>query len=137
MRPLLDGVISSGFGMRMHPILKVYRHHEGLDFSAQKGTAVYASADGYISHAGTSGGYGKLIKIDHKYGYETRYGHLSKILVRKGEQVKRGQKIGEVGKTGLTNASHLHYEVLFKDKPVDPKLYYFDDNILNEKIVSK
>ncbi len=137
MKPVLTGIISDKFGLRMHPILKVLRHHDGIDLSAKRGTPVYASADGVVVYTGLAGGYGKLIKLSHKYGFETRYGHLSKIVVRRGEQVKRGQKIAEVGSTGLSTAPHLHYEVRLHNKPINPRAYYFDDNILNEKIVKK
>ena len=135
LRPLMKGVVSSKFGMRTHPVLKVRRHHDGLDFSAKKGTPVYATADGVIIHAGRNGGYGNMVIISHKYGFETRYGHLNKYVVRKGQKVKRGDKIGEVGNTGLTTASHLHYEVKHNGKVVDPSAYYFDDKILNEQVV--
>lgn len=137
LKPVLSGIISSSFGSRLHPIYKVRRHHDGLDLSAKYGSSVYASADGVVIFTGLAGGYGKLIKINHKYGFETRYGHLSKILVRHGEQVKRGQKIAEVGSTGLSTAPHLHYEVRLHNNPINPRAYYFDDNILNEKIVKK
>jgi len=136
LRPVLRGVLSSGFGIRTHPVLRVRRHHDGLDFSAPKGTPVYASADGVVRYASWNGGYGRMVIIDHKYGFETRYGHLNKFLVRPGQTVKRGEKIGEVGNTGLTTASHLHYEVHLNGKPVNPQYYYFEDKILNEKIVS-
>jgi len=137
MRPILTGYVSSGFGLRLHPILHVYRHHEGIDISARRGTPVYASANGTVVFAGKNGGYGNMIMLDHKYGFQTRYGHLHKILVRKGQHVKRGEKIGEVGSTGLSTAPHLHYEVRFHKKPVNPRAYYFDDIELNEELVKK
>ncbi len=137
LKPVLDGFVSSNYGMRRHPILKRVRHHDGMDFSARRGTPVYASADGHVAYVGYAGGYGKVVKINHKYGYETFYGHLDKYVVRKGQEIKRGQKLGEVGSTGLSTSSHLHYEVRFKGKPVNPELYYFDDNILNEMVVQK
>ncbi|HGY54068.1 MAG TPA: M23 family peptidase [Caldithrix abyssi] len=137
LRPILKGVISSTFGNRLHPVLKVYRHHEGLDFSAKTGTPIYATADGVVRYTGVMGGYGRMVIIDHKFGFETRYGHLNKYVVRKGQRVKRGEKIGEVGNSGLSTAPHLHYEVRFKGKPVNPKYYYFEDRILNERLVSK
>lgn len=135
LKPVLDGIISSRFGSRIHPIYKVRRHHDGLDFSAERGTPVYASADGVVTYTGLAGGYGKLVKLNHKFGFETRYGHLSKIVVRRGEQVKRGQKIAEVGSTGLSTAPHLHYEVRLHGQAINPRAYYFDDKFLNEKIV--
>jgi murein DD-endopeptidase MepM/ murein hydrolase activator NlpD len=137
LRPVLGGHISSRFGSRNHPILGVRKHHEGLDISAKRGTPVYASAKGIISFARRNSGYGNMIRIDHKYGFQTVYGHLHKILVRPGQTVKRGEKIGEVGSTGLSTAPHLHYEVRFKDKALNPSMYYFPDQELNEKVVSK
>ena len=135
LRPVLKGVVTSGFGMRTHPVLKVRRHHDGLDFSAPKGTPVYATADGTVRFAARNGGYGNMVMISHKYGFETRYGHMNKFVVRPGQTVKRGDKIGEVGNTGLTTAPHLHYEVKHNGKVVDPSVYYFDDKILNEQVV--
>lgn len=137
LKPVLEGYLTSTFGMRMHPIQGVRKHHEGMDFSAPRGTPVYASADGVIKFTGIAGGYGRMVRIDHKYGYETRYGHLNKYVVRTGEKVKRGQKIGEVGNTGISTAPHLHYEVRYDGKPLDPRLYYFDDQILNTMVVNK
>lgn len=135
LRPVLRGVLSSDYGMRVHPVLKVKRHHDGLDFSAPRGTPVYATADGEVRFASWNGGYGKMVIINHKYGFETCYGHLNKFVVRSGQIVKRGDKIGEVGNTGLTTASHLHYEVHYRGKTVDPSYYYFEDKILNEQVV--
>jgi len=137
LKPVLEGYISSSFGLRMHPIHRVKKHHEGLDFSAARGTPVYASADGIVNFSGNAGGYGKMVRIDHQYGYETHYGHLNKFVVRKGQKVTRGQKIGEVGSSGLSTAPHLHYEVHYKGKPVNPNSYYFDDKILNTMVIQK
>ncbi len=137
LRPVIHGVISSPFGMRFHPIYRVMRFHEGVDFSTHRGTPVYATADGIVKFTGYNGGYGKMIILNHKYGFETRYGHLNKIVVRRGQFVKRGEKIGEVGNTGLSTAPHLHYEVLFHGKHLNPAHYFFDDQILNKQVVSK
>ena len=136
LRPVVKGVISSDFGMRTHPILKYRRYHEGVDISAARGTPVYATADGIVRFAGRNGGYGNVVYLNHHYGFETRYGHLNKFVVRNGQIVKRGEKIGEIGSTGLSNAPHLHYEVRYNGQPVDPKNYYFDDQILNERVVA-
>jgi len=136
LKPVLHGVRTSPFGMRRHPIYRVRRHHDGLDFSAKKGTPVFACADGVVKYARTFGGYGKTIMLNHLFGYETRYGHLEKIVVRVGQNVKRGEKIGEVGNTGISTAPHLHWEVHYKNKPLNPANYYFDDPILNERIIS-
>jgi len=118
----------SSFGMRMHPILNQYRHHNGIDLTAPRGTKIYATADGVVVQANyTTGGYGKKIMIDHGYGYKTLYGHCYKILVERGQEVKRGEVIGLVGNTGLSTRSHLHYEVWVNNRPVNPINYYAND----------
>ncbi len=122
-----DYTMSSGYGYRRDPVYGSSAFHAGLDFAAQQGTAVYATADGRISHADWKGGYGNCIDIEHGYNYLTRYGHLSKILVKDGQMVRRGEKIGEVGSTGKSTGPHLHYEVRFKDEPQNPINYYFMD----------
>lgn len=122
-----DYTMSSGYGYRRDPVYGSTRFHEGLDFAASTGTAVYATADGQVEVAEWKGGYGQCIDINHGYNYLTRYGHLSRILVRSGQKVKRGEKIGEVGSTGKSTGSHLHYEVRFKDEPQNPVNYYFMD----------
>lgn len=137
LRPILKGVISSGFGSRNHPLLRVKRHHEGIDISARRGTPIYATAEGIVNYAGRMGGYGNMVIINHKYGFETRYGHMNKFTVRKGQKISRGDKIGEVGNTGLSTAPHLHYEVRFNGKPLNPRSYWFDDKILNEQVVAR
>jgi murein DD-endopeptidase MepM/ murein hydrolase activator NlpD len=135
LHPVLDGRITSNFGMRLHPIFKRYRKHPGIDFAAKRGTPIYAAADGVVKLAKLNGGYGNCVFIDHLYGFETRYGHMQKLLVRRGQKVKRGDKIGLVGKTGVATAPHLHFEVHYKGKEVDPRLYFFDDPSLNRFIV--
>lgn len=118
----------SSFGMRMHPILKVVRPHNGIDLTAPMGTNIYATADGTVIQAGyTTGGYGKKIVVDHGYGYRTLYGHCEDILVTRGQKVKRGEVIGLVGNTGLSTTSHLHYEVHVYGRPVNPINYYAND----------
>jgi murein DD-endopeptidase MepM/ murein hydrolase activator NlpD len=118
----------SAFGMRMHPILHYIKMHQGIDLTAPTGTKVYASADGTVTEAEyTMGGYGRKIKINHGFGYETIYGHLSKILVESGQKVKRGDVIGLVGNTGLSTCSHLHYEIHVEGRPVNPINYYTND----------
>ncbi len=117
----------SGFGMRMHPIHKIRKMHTGLDFTCQVGTPVRATGKGVIKRVeNRRTGYGKNIIIDHGYGYETRYAHLHKINVRTGQTVEKGEAIGEVGNTGTSTAPHLHYEVIFNDKPVDPINFCLD-----------
>lgn len=118
----------SSFGMRLHPILKKYRPHNGIDLTAPRGTKIYATADGEVVQANyTTGGYGKKILIDHGHGYKTLYGHCNKILVERGQKVKRGEVIGLVGNTGLSAAPHLHYEVWINNRPVNPINYYAND----------
>ena len=122
--------LTDQFGRRMHPVLGVMKNHQGIDLGCKTGTPVYATADGYVRRAGPNGGYGNYIQIIHKnkvkkYGFETRYAHLSVIHVKKGEYVKRGDLIGEVGSTGRSTAPHLHYEVRYKGRPFDPQEYYF------------
>ncbi len=125
----VSGRIVSGFGMRMHPIHKFRRMHWGLDMQASTGTEIYASADGVVKLAGRSvGGYGKQIEIDHGgYGYITKYAHLSKIMVKKGQVVKRGDLIGLSGNTGLSKGPHLHYEIVKNGKKIDPIDYFYGD----------
>ena len=117
----------SGFGMRFHPILKIWRMHEGIDFYAYTGTDVFATADGYVRAVHLSETFGKVIVIDHGFGIQTYYAHLSKFLVKKGQMVKRGHVIGQVGNTGLSKGQHLHYEVHVNGKEVDPVNYFFKD----------
>lgn len=111
-RPLgSEGIISSRFGKRKDPFTRKETFHGGLDMAAEEGTPVYASADGEVYFSDKKGGYGNLIILGHKLGYETLYGHLSSISVRPGEKVHKGQKIGEVGQTGRATGNHLHFEV--------------------------
>ena len=124
---IADYTVSSGYGMRKDPVYGTTAFHAGLDFAAPQGTPVYATADGIVRAAGRAGGYGNKIDIDHGFNYLTRYGHLSKIDVVAGQRVKRGDKIGEVGSTGKSTGSHLHYEVRYKDEPQNPVNYYFID----------
>jgi murein DD-endopeptidase MepM/ murein hydrolase activator NlpD len=137
LHPVLDGRITSDFGMRLHPIFKRYRKHPGIDFAAKAGAPIYATADGIVKLAKYNGGYGNCVIIDHLYGFESRYGHMQKILVRRGQRVKRGDKIGLVGKTGIATAPHLHFEVHYKGKEVNPRHYFFDDPSLNRLVVEE
>lgn len=122
-----DYTMSSGYGIRIDPVYGSHKFHAGLDFAADMGTQVFATADGKVSFAKKRSGYGNCVDIDHGYNYLTRYAHLSKILVKEGAQVKRGELIGLVGSTGKSTGPHLHYEVYFKDKPQNPVNYYFMD----------
>jgi len=118
--------IGSNIGIRFHPILRIPLMHTGLDISAKTGTPVYATGDGIVVLSGINNGYGLCVKINHGYKYQTRYAHLSKIIVTDGEIVKRGQLIGYVGSTGRSTAPHLHYEVRINDKPMNPLKFMND-----------
>jgi len=119
---------TSAFGMRRNPVLGVVMMHTGMDFSADSGTEIYATGDGtVIKAASTSGGYGKMVIIDHGYGYQTLYGHMSNIGVLEGSEVKRGDIIGKVGNTGRSAGPHLHYEVLKNGVHVNPINYFYND----------
>ncbi|MBO7616573.1 MAG: M23 family metallopeptidase [Bacteroidales bacterium] len=120
--------ISSFFGYRPDPIYKVEKFHSGIDFSAALGTETYATGDGVVADVERNEwGYGNMVVIDHGYGYKTRYAHLQKAAVRKGQKVKRGQKIGYIGDSGKTTGVHLHYEVLKNDEYVDPINFFYND----------
>ena len=121
--PLRFSHISSRFGGRFHPILKRWRTHEGTDYAAAFGTPVRATADGIVTEAGRSGGYGNLIEIRHANGIRTRYGHLSRFAkgLHVGEKVSQEQTIGYVGSTGLSTGPHLHYEFLVNGRPTNPQ----------------
>ena len=118
---------ASGYGMRIDPIYKTSKFHEGMDFSASTGTPIYATGNGTVTKAGWQSGYGRVVVINHGYGYETLYAHMNKIDVRKGQKVVRGEVIGEVGNTGKSTGPHLHYEVHVKGRVVNPVNYYFMD----------
>jgi murein DD-endopeptidase MepM/ murein hydrolase activator NlpD len=119
--------VTSGFGMRMHPSLKIMRPHTGVDITAPRGTPVYATADGVVSSRPAGSGYGITVIIDHGYSYNTLYGHLLKKTVSIGQKVKRGQLIGYVGNTGLSIGPHLHYEVWKNGRPVNPVQFFTSD----------
>ena len=127
IQPLRNGKFVSGFGYRMHPIYKTVRMHTGIDLTAPTGTKVYATGDGRVQNADFERGYGKQVVINHGYNYATVYAHLDKILVNKGQKVKRGDLIGLVGNTGTSTSSHLHYEVRRYGIPVNPINYYLND----------
>ena len=123
--------VSSLYGMRIHPRYGTWRMHEGVDLSAPKGTAVYATGNAVVTRSGWQPGYGYLIELNHGFGYKTRYGHLSKLHVREGDSVTRGQVIADVGNTGVSSGSHLHYEVRFRNKTVNP-IHYFNKDMSPE-----
>lgn len=119
--------MASGYGRRVDPIYGTVKMHEGMDFACDIGTPVYATGDGTVSAADWYHGYGNRIEINHGFGYMTRYAHLSKIVVNKGQAVKRGDLIGYSGNTGKSTGPHVHYEVRLKDVPQNPVNYYFYD----------
>lgn len=120
--------LSSGFGRRTDPVLKVKKMHYGTDFSAPKGTPIYATGDGVVKYTRSSfTGFGKHIMLDHGFGYETLYGHMNQFNVQSGQKVKRGDLIGFVGDTGKSTAPHLHYEVHINGKAVNPVNYFYKD----------
>ncbi len=114
---------TSGFGYRRDPKTGGRRMHNGVDFAASSGTPLYATADGVVVHAGWQSGYGRLVKIQHEFGIETRYAHLSKLRVKVGQRVSRGDRIGDMGASGRVTGVHLHYEVRVGGKPVNPMTY--------------
>jgi len=129
---------ASGWGMRMHPIYRIPRFHYGMDFTAPVGTDIFVTGNGIVKEVGRNAGYGNTILVDHGYGYETLYGHLSRINVKAGQSVNRGDVIGFVGSSGASTAPHLHYEVMKNGQKVNPQNYYFQDlNPLEyEKMIS-
>jgi len=114
------GWLTSGFGSRRDPFTGRPDSHPGLDISGNSGDSVFATADGRVAIAGRTGDYGNLVVIEHAFGLTTRYGHLSRIAVAAGAEVKRGAVIGYVGSTGRSTSSHLHYEVWANGRPVNP-----------------
>jgi len=116
----------SGFGYRIHPVYKVPKMHAGIDFTAPRGTPIQATGNGRVVQTGRGSGYGNRVVIDHGYGYQTLYGHMDRIDVKKGEIVKRGQAIGIVGSTGVSTAPHCHYEVIYKNNKIDPIQFVTD-----------
>jgi murein DD-endopeptidase MepM/ murein hydrolase activator NlpD len=120
--------MASGFGYRIHPIYKTRKMHWGMDFSAPKGTPVYATGNGNVIKVKRSKrGYGNQVRINHGYGYETFYAHLNKFTVKQNQKVFRGDLIGYIGNSGISTAPHLHYEVLKDKQRVNPVNYYFND----------
>lgn len=131
----VNGTLISGFGYRNHPVSGFSKFHEGLDFACPVGTPIYASGNGVveIAESGESG-YGICLNINHQNGYRTKYAHLSKMMVRSGQAVKRGQLLAYSGNTGLSTGPHLHYEVSFKDVKTDPIDFIYMDLPPNEYI---
>ncbi|MDA3954368.1 MAG: M23 family metallopeptidase [Bacteroidales bacterium] len=122
--PLKDNAyISSPYGKRIDPFTGRISMHDGIDFAARMGTPIYATADGKVKYARYIGGYGYTIKINHDFGYSTIFGHMSKMKAKKGQNVKRGDLIGYIGNTGRSTGPHLHYEIRYNKRPVNPSKY--------------
>jgi murein DD-endopeptidase MepM/ murein hydrolase activator NlpD len=119
--------MASGYKWRMHPILKIRKFHKGMDFTAPMGTPIYASGNGKVIRSSRSATYGKVVYIDHGYGYRTIYAHMSKIKAKRGQNVKRGDLIGYVGNTGRSVSAHLHYEVHKNGRSLNPINFYYGD----------
>ena len=119
--------MASGYKWRMHPILKIRKFHKGMDFTAPTGTPIYASGNGKVIRSSRSATYGRVVYINHGYGYTTIYAHMSKIKAKRGQNVKRGDLIGYVGNTGRSVSAHLHYEVHKNGKALNPINFYYGD----------
>lgn len=119
-RPLLQGAVTSGFGVRKHPISGGSRMHSGIDLAAPEGSPILATSDGEVSMAGWGGGYGLMVRLSHGDGLETRYAHMSGLAVAAGQKVRKGEVLGFVGSTGRSTGSHLHYEVRVDGTPIRP-----------------
>ena len=120
--------MASGYGYRIDPIYKTRKFHKGMDFTAPTGTKIYATGDGVVKEIERKQwGYGQSIVLNHGFGYQTRYAHLSKSAVKPGQKVKRGELIGYVGSSGKSTAPHLHYEVLYRGDAVNPVNFYYND----------
>jgi murein DD-endopeptidase MepM/ murein hydrolase activator NlpD len=128
-----QGWLTSAFSsMREHPILHIARPHEGIDVTAPMGSPIEAPAAGVVTDAGWESGYGNTVTIDHGYGVVTKFAHASKLLVKTGQRVSRGQRIALVGNTGLATGPHLHYEVHVNGRPVDPLRYVLPDRVVTD-----
>jgi murein DD-endopeptidase MepM/ murein hydrolase activator NlpD len=118
--PLSARALTSGFGMRVNPVTGIYAEHTGVDLAAPMGTPIVATAGGVVGTAGWTGGYGLMVAVENGGGLETRYAHMSRILVLPGSQVRAGDVLGYVGSTGRSTGPHLHYEMRFNGRPIDP-----------------
>ncbi len=119
--PLDDGRLTSPFGVRKHPVTGRRSFHRGIDIATVRRTPVYAPAPGVVTFVGTKGSFGKFVEVDHGRGFKSRYGHLDKILVRRGQKIDFRQKLALVGSTGRSTGPHLHYEVVFRGRQLDPE----------------
>lgn len=127
---LLYCKVTDEFGWRTHPIRRRSQFHTGIDLAAVPGSHIFAAADGVVKKAGWGRGYGRMIEIDHGYSWSTKYGHMRKVYVKKGQMVRKGDIIGEVGSTGVSTGPHLHFEMLYFGTTVDPRQHFFAlDNV--------
>ncbi len=124
------GYLSRGFGVKPSPFTGLKQPHLGIDIAASKGTPVWSTACGIVEYTGWHKGLGKLVIIDHGYGYKTHYGHLNEIKVKRGQRIKRGKLLGTIGNTGYSTGPHLHYEVHYKGKAVNPQKYILSENFI-------
>ena len=135
-RSALHGNHIGAFNLRRyHPILHRIQPHKGVDFGCDRGTPIYATGDAVVEIASTSGyngGYGRQVLLNHGFGYKTRYAHLDKVLVERGDTIQRGDTIGLAGNSGRSTSTHLHYEVLYKNRPVNP-INYFNRNLSEQE----
>ncbi len=131
--PVQDARLTDGFGNRRDPFTNQVRFHHGADFAAPRGTPVCATADGVVVRVGRMSGYGKVVHVDHGYGYKTVYAHLDSYSVRRGQRVERGEIIGALGNTGRSTGPHLHYEVRVENRAVDPLDYFYEGFELAEQ----
>lgn len=139
-KPISDGILRSGFGVRRHPILGYAKMHTGVDWAAPHGTAIYSAGNGEVERVGWEGGYGKYIRIRHTNGYETAYGHMTAYArgIEPGAKVRQGQVIGFVGSTGLSTGAHLHYEIMVNGRFVDPmRIRLPRGRVLEDRVLAK
>jgi murein DD-endopeptidase MepM/ murein hydrolase activator NlpD len=127
IKPSNGTVALHGFGMRVHPILKMNKMHDGIDIITDVGTSVFAPGNGVVDFVGYKGGYGLTVEIDHGFGYRTLFAHLSEENVKEGQKLTRGKLIGKSGNSGLSSGPHLHYEVHHNGVKQDPSEFFFDD----------
>jgi murein DD-endopeptidase MepM/ murein hydrolase activator NlpD len=120
------GWVTSDFGTRVDPITAARKMHQGLDIATPHGQPIYTPSDATVVFAGTEGGYGKVLVLDHGYGVKTRYGHLAEIFVKPGDHIARGEKVGAVGNTGRSTGPHLHYEVRVNGIPENPRKFILE-----------
>lgn len=132
-----DGNLTSNFGMRIHPISGEEKMHTGMDIAAPSGQPIRAAGDAVVKFSGTRNGYGNMVELDHGFGYHTLYGHASRLLVKNGDTVRRGQVIALVGATGAATGPHLHYEVIVDDTKVNPVPFLLQDPIAEPRPAPK